>query len=109
MIFLIEAVLSSVGLSLFFHLHTVNLGPVFYYLLYLYSIHRAICRPSDSLGERPRAEIRTGIGGSSGRDTSQFFKMTITTLFLSCEIAIAIFKMPFFKTNATEDYKGSTQ
>ena len=30
-----------------------------YFILYMYSIHRAICRPSDRPVEKPLAEIRT--------------------------------------------------
>ena len=37
-----------------------NLGLVF--LIYLYSIHRAICRPKDRPVRRPRSEIRTRNG-----------------------------------------------
>ena len=44
----------------FFFLLTANLGLVL--VIYLYSIHRAICRPSDHSVVRPRAEIRTRDG-----------------------------------------------
>ena len=55
-------------ISLFFTYITANLGLVL--LIYLYSIHRAICRPSDHSVRRPRAEIRNRDGRIySGRDT----------------------------------------
>ena len=38
-------------------------------LIYQYRIHRVVYRHSDQSVERPRAEIRTRDGGSSGRDT----------------------------------------
>ena len=46
-------------ICVFFQL-TANLGLVL--LLYVYSIHRAICRPSDHSVVRPQAENRTRDG-----------------------------------------------
>ena len=40
-------------------------------IVYLYSIHRAICRPSDHSVVRPRAEIRTRDGRIQWHRTSQ--------------------------------------
>ena len=55
-------------LKYFFSLQfTANLGRVL--LIYLYSINKAICRPSDHSMERPRGpRFELGTGGSSGRD-----------------------------------------
>ena len=42
------------------HLQHITSRLVFYYVIFTqYSIHRAICRPSDCPMERPRADIRT--------------------------------------------------
>ena len=46
-------------LSYFFFTYSQS-GPIS--LIYLYSIHRAICRPSGHSVVRPRAEIRTRDG-----------------------------------------------
>ena len=52
----------------FFHKLIANLGLVL--LIYLYSIHREICRSSDHSVVRSRAEIQPRTGGSSGRETN---------------------------------------